>query len=108
MGGEAYSRVASRFMAASGYQAAAAGCDCSELNEASGEGRAWGAIEEPNDSERFISGGERSEETVICVGGVLWGVFAMLRKWLCINSSAEGLPGASRGGLVFMYGGRQQ
>jgi hypothetical protein len=37
-----------------------------------------GTIEEPNDSERFISGGERSEETVRrWLGGVLWTKFAM-------------------------------
>lgn len=29
-----------------------------------------GAVEEPNDSERFISGGERSEETEICLEDV--------------------------------------
>jgi hypothetical protein len=39
------------------------------------------AVEEPNDSERFISGGERSEETVRrWLGGVLWSMFAMAQS----------------------------
>jgi hypothetical protein len=43
-----------------------------ELNEEKGDCANAGAIEEPNDSDRFISGGERSEETVRrWLGGVL-------------------------------------
>lgn len=50
------------------------GFEGSELNEENGEG----AIVEPNDSDRFISGGERSEETVRrLLGGVLYVGFAI-------------------------------
>lgn len=52
-----------------------------ELKDENGEGPKTGAVEEPNDSERFISGGERSEETVNrLLGGVLSGRFAMMRS----------------------------
>lgn len=54
--------------------------DGTELNEEKGDGVNAGAIEEPNDSDRFISGGERSEETVRrWLGGVLYGGFAIVR-----------------------------
>lgn len=54
------------------------GFNCSELNEVKGDWVEAEAIEEPNDSERFISGGERSEETVRrLLGGVWNGEFAM-------------------------------
>jgi hypothetical protein len=49
------------------------GCDGCESNEENGE-RSCGScsMEEPNDSERLVSGGERSEETVRrWLGGVL-------------------------------------
>jgi hypothetical protein len=40
-----------------------------------------GAVKEPNDSERFISGGERSEETVRrWLGGVLCTMFAIASR----------------------------
>ena len=47
----------------------------SELNDEKGE-RAIGAIDEPKDSERFISGGESRREDRLgrrWVGGVLYG-----------------------------------
>jgi len=48
------------------------GFNGAELNEENDEAVKVGAIEEPNDSERFISGGERSEETARrLLGGVL-------------------------------------
>lgn len=50
-----------------------------ELKDEKGDWVKAGAIEEPNDSERFISGGERSEETVRrWLGGVLYGEFAIV------------------------------
>jgi hypothetical protein len=43
-----------------------------ELNEEKGDWINAGGIDVPNDSDRFISGGERSEETVSrLLGGVL-------------------------------------
>jgi hypothetical protein len=48
------------------------GFNGAELKEEKGDWANAGAIEEPNDSDRFISGGERSEETVRrWLGGVL-------------------------------------
>ena len=59
-------------------EASGAGCESMVENDT---GSKVGAIEEPNDSERFISGGERSEETVRrWLGGVLWSMFAMVRR----------------------------
>lgn len=56
------------------------GFDGSELNEEKGDRVMDGAIDELNDSERFISGGESSEETVRrWLGGVLHGGFAMVQ-----------------------------
>lgn len=58
-----------------------AGFDGSELKDEKGERAIAGAIDEPKDSERFISGGERSEETVRrLLGGVLYGGFAIVRE----------------------------
>lgn len=58
-----------------------ASCDDCESKLENDTGANAGAIEEPNDSERFISGGERSEETVRrWLGGVLWSMFAMVRR----------------------------
>jgi hypothetical protein len=45
--------------------------EASDLNEEKGESAIEGPIDELKDSERFISGGERSEETV---RRLLWGV----------------------------------
>jgi len=56
------------------------GCELKLLEWTAGPNA--GAVEEPNDSERSISGGERSEETVrrLLWGGVGWGEFAMVRR----------------------------
>jgi hypothetical protein len=52
-----------------GLETSCAGCESKLEND---PGVNLGAVEEPNDSERFISGGERSEETVRrWLGGVL-------------------------------------
>ena len=52
----------------------------SKVKEEKGERAIAGAIDEPNDSDRFISGGERSEETVRrLLGGVLYAEFAIAR-----------------------------
>lgn len=60
-----------------GLEASCDGCESKLENDG---GANVGAIEEPNDSERFISGGERSEDTVRrWLGGVLWSMFAMVR-----------------------------
>lgn len=59
-----------------------AGFDVSELNDENGVWTSEGAIEELNDSDRFISGGERSEETVRrWLDGVLYVGFAIVRVW---------------------------
>lgn len=57
-----------------------AGFGWSEVKDEKGERGIACAIDEPKDSERFISGGERSEETVMrWLGGVLYGGFAIAR-----------------------------
>lgn len=57
-----------------------AGFGVSELKEVKGVWATEDAIEEPNDSDRFISGGERSEETVRrWLGGDLYVGFAIVR-----------------------------
>jgi hypothetical protein len=54
--------------------------EVSDLNDENGESAIEGAIDEPKDSDRFISGGERSDETVRrLVGGVLYVRFAIAR-----------------------------
>lgn len=61
------------------------GFEISELNDEKGERAIEGPIDEPNDSDRFISGGERSEETVRrLLGGVLYARFAMVRVSGCL------------------------
>jgi hypothetical protein len=55
------------------------GFGVSELKDVKGVWASEGAIEEPNDSDRFISGGERSEETVRrWLGGVLYVEFVIV------------------------------
>ena len=57
------------------------GFDGSELNEVKGVCELEGAIVDPKDSDRFISGGESSEETVRrLLGGVLYGWFAIVQR----------------------------
>lgn len=61
-----------------------------------------GAVEEPNDSERFISGGERSEETGICLGDVL-----SCELFAIVNSGGDLREriGSPAGGRVFLMVG---
>jgi hypothetical protein len=64
IGGEAY---ASRFVDSTGWydsRSAIDGRETSEEKEENGVRTILGAIGELNDSDRFISGGERSEDTV--------------------------------------------
>ena len=64
IGGEAY---ASRFADSTGWydnRSAIDGRETSEEKEENGVRTILGAIGELNDSDRFISGGERSEDTV--------------------------------------------
>ena len=54
--------------------------EVSDLNDENGESAIEGPIDEPNDSDGFISGGERSEETVRrLLRGVLYVRFAIAR-----------------------------
>lgn len=62
------------------FQAAMVGFEGCELKEEKGEWAIEGAIDELNDSERFISGGDSSEETVRrWLGGVLYGRSAIVQ-----------------------------
>jgi hypothetical protein len=87
IGGEAY---ASRFERAAACGAAAAAlcinavaCEASE-NDEYGERTIAGPNVEPKDSDRFISGGERREETVRrLVGGVSCAGFAIVQLGVC-------------------------
>jgi hypothetical protein len=75
-----------------------AGFDGSELNDEKDDRAREGAIEEPKDSERFISGGESSEETERrWVGGVLSGRFDMTMWGFC---AWEGFAGAKPNALA--------
>ena len=93
MGGEAkaYVAVVLGFVnRCSGVHGIIEGLDCCDSMEANDPKDVAGidCAADPNDSERFISGGERSEETGICCVGTLWcELFAMAGSmWrLCVN-----------------------
>jgi hypothetical protein len=82
IGGEAY---ASRFDEAAAWKDARRSSmedlEASDLNEEKGESAIEGPIDELKDSERFISGGERSEETV---RRLLWGVLYVRFAIACV------------------------
>lgn len=112
IGGEAraYVRVVSCLVkGSSGVQASIEGLDGCESMEAKDAKDVEGidcAIE-PKDSERFISGGERSEETGICCGSSLWcELFAIAGSvWrLRVNGDVKGLERLQAGGRVYKCG----
>jgi hypothetical protein len=94
-----------------------AGLEMSELKDAKGVCALEGAIVEPNDSDRFISGGERSEETVRrLLGGDLYVGFAIVqrRRREAVASGSRGrgrlytcAPGSDEITLGSMNNGRQ-
>jgi hypothetical protein len=75
MGGDAYP------MRVAAWPSVMEGFEVSELNDVKDVWVTEGAIDEPNDSDRCISGGDSSEETVRrWLGGVLYVGFAIAEK----------------------------